>query len=77
MEPEYLYEIFNKENRLGKIIVPFTRLELARRSFTYRAATLWNRLPVRIRSLEKSAELKNQLKLWVMANCPRFHGESQ
>ena len=77
MEPEYLYEIFSKENRLGKIIVPFTRLELARRSFTYRAASLWNRLPVRIRSLEKSAEFKNHLKLWVMANCPRFHGESQ
>ena len=71
-EPEYLYRILSNENRLGKIIVSNTGLTLAKRSFTFRAAEDWNRLPLWIRQLKTIGSFKKTLRKWVVDNIPRF-----
>ena len=71
-EPEYLAQILNKDNRNGNIIVTNTELTLAKRSFTFRGAQLWNSLPNNIRNKSKIGNFKKMLRIWVQENIPRF-----
>ena len=73
-EPEYLAEIVNKSSRKlqGKIVVENLKLELARRSFTFRGAVQWNKLPTELRLEVKLSKFKKGLKKWVIENVERF-----
>ena len=71
-EPEYLYQIMNRNNRFEKIIVPNSRLSLAINSYCFRGARQWNMLPDDIRSCTKINKFKSLLKSWVKANVPQF-----
>ena len=71
-EPEYLYEKLSRENVRGKIIIPNTHLSLARKSFCWRAAEWWNKLPNDVRDLDVKSGLKKNIKAWVSLNVPRF-----
>ena len=71
-EPEYLASILKKENRNENIIVPNTKLELARKSFGFRGPTDWNSLPSCVRRCSKIGEFKNKVKIWIMDNIARF-----
>ena len=71
-EPEYLYEKLSRENIRGKIIIPNTHLSLARKSFCWRAAEWWNKLPNDVRDLDVKSGLKKNIKAWVSLNVPRF-----
>ena len=71
-EPEYLAEILNRNNRLNKIIVPNSTLSLAMKSYCFRGANEWNRLPEEIRECEKIRNFKKRLKSWILMNVPQF-----
>ena len=71
-EPEYLATILKIDNRNGKIIVPNSKLVLAKNSFCYRGASNWNSLPTYIRNATKIGEFKRKLKKWIMENIARF-----
>ena len=71
-EPEHLAQTFKYENRLGHLIVPNTDLEIARKSFSVRAANQWNQLAFSLRSTKKIGDFKKGLKLWIEKNVPRF-----
>ena len=71
-EPEYLAEILKKDNRNDKITVNNTELTLAKRSFTFRGAQLWNNLPSHIRNKSKIGSFKKMLRIWIKGNIPRF-----
>ena len=71
-EPEYLYEIFSKENRNGNIIVTNTDLSLAKISFTFRGSELWNSLPGNIKTSQKISIFKKACRKWVKDTVPRF-----
>ena len=64
-QPEYLADIFNRVNRFNNIIIPCTKLELARKSFCFRSASMWNRLPESIRNSTTVSEFKRKAKLWI------------
>ena len=44
-EPEYLFQKLSHDNLRGNIIIPVTQLSLAMKSFCWRGAEDWNRLP--------------------------------
>ena len=71
-EPEYLYEKLGKDNRNGNIIVTNTELTLAKKSFTFRGAQLWNSLPDQIRKNVKIGGFKKACRKWVKESIPRF-----
>ena len=71
-EPEYLATILCNDSRTGNIILPNTKLSLARKSFTLRGICNWNCLPVAIRQLENIGTFKKEIKEWVKRNVPRF-----
>ena len=71
-EPEYLYERLGKDNRNGHIIVTNTELTLAKKSFTFRGAELWNSLPDQIRKNVKIGGFKKACRKWVKESIPRF-----
>ena len=71
-EPEYLATILINDNRNGHILIPNTELTLAKKSFSFRGATLWNSLPVNIRSNSKIGIFKRQCRKWVKECVPRF-----
>ena len=71
-EPEYLAQILKKDNRNSNVIVTNTVLTLAKRSFTFRGAQLWNSLPNLIRKKSKIGNFKKMLRIWVQENIPRF-----
>ena len=70
--PAYLATKMLNENRNGNIIVLNTSLELYRKSFVYRGALLWNRLPVTMRKIQKSNGFKSEVKTWVIENVDRY-----
>ena len=71
-EPEYLARFLNVEGRNGKIIIPHTKLSLAKSSFCYRGSENWNRLPEILRNCTKIGAFKVGLKNWVCQNISRF-----
>ena len=74
--PKYLYSKFNtdyhyrtRQAEEGKIRCTRTpELDLARDSFCWRAADLYNRLPFEIRSMKNLTQFKTSVKGWVMKN---------
>ena len=52
-EPEYLAKFLLNDNRLGSIIIPYTNLTLARKSFVWRGSNSWNMVPLHLRSCKK------------------------
>ena len=72
LEPEYLGEILVRDNRVNKIIIPNSNLTLAKKSFCFRGAEEWNKLPESIRSLKKVGPFKSKLKQWIRENVPPF-----
>lgn len=71
-EPEYLGNIMLRNNRANNIIIPNTRLTLAKQSFCFRGAELWNKIPEEIRNCRKIGEFKVKLKTWIRENIPPF-----
>ena len=71
-EPEYLAELLNNDNRLGRIIIPNTDLGLARKSFVWRGSSAWNSLPQELRECSRIGQFKPGVKKWVKTNIPRF-----
>ena len=72
-EPEYLHNIMNTNNRADKIIVPNSTLSLAMKSYCFRGANDWNRLPENIRNCPRISSFKQQLKGWIFKNVPQFY----
>ena len=71
-QPDYLADILNKDNRMGKIIVSNTDLSIVKKSFTFRAAEQWNSLPSDIRHALTTKNFKKRLKTWISKNIPCF-----
>ena len=71
-EPEYLSSILSNDSRLGKIIVPNTKLTLTQKSFTTRGACNWNSLPLEIRKIDTLSCFKQEVKKWIKSYVPRF-----
>ena len=71
-EPEYLWRIMNRNNRLGKIIIPNTKLSLAKESYCFRGSAQWNQLPEVIRSSPTVFKFKKLLREWIYENVPQF-----
>ena len=71
-EPEYLAEVLVQDNILNHIVIPNTDLTLAKKSFCYRAGENWNIIPEAIRSIEKIASFKKEVRKWIKMRIPRF-----
>ena len=71
-EPEHLAEIFCKDSRNKRIMIPNWDLSLGQKSFRIRGAENWNLLPVQIRSQTKIGLFKNQVKKWTLEKIPKF-----
>ena len=71
-EPEYLYRIMSRDNRSAKIIIPNTRLSLAKHSYCFRGSVQWNLLPETVRSCQTVTSFKKLLKKWIHENVPQF-----
>ena len=71
-EPEYLFQKLSHDNLRGNIIIPVTQLSLAMKSFCWRGAEDWNRLPDEIRSMDNIGQFKAKLKEWTGQNIHRF-----
>ena len=71
-EPEYLTRILSNDNRNGHILIPNSELTLARKSFCFRGAELWNRVPALVRSSSKIGRFEIQTRKWVKDCVPRF-----
>ena len=71
-EPEYLSQALRDDNRNGNIIIPNTDLSLAKNSFVFRGAKLWNNLPPNIRNNLKISKFKKESRKWVKENISRF-----
>ena len=71
-EPEYLSELLNVDSRNGRIVLPKFDLLICQKSFTYRGASKWNKLPEKIRELEKINCFKKSIKVWILSNVDRF-----
>ena len=73
-EPEYLADILGKTSRQAgeDIIVENIKLGLVRKSFTFRGATQWNKLPPDLRREPKLGKFKKRLRNWIGENVERF-----
>ena len=71
-EPEYLSRILGNDNRNGRILIPNSDLTLAKRSFCFRGAQLWNTVPASIRNSPKIGVFKIKTKNWVKNCVSRF-----
>ena len=71
-EPDYLYRLLSKDSRNGRIMVENTALSLATRSFCYRGANEWNKLPLELRRKDKIDSFKKALRKWIEENVPMF-----
>ena len=66
--PSALARQLLSENYRGNIIVKNSHLELYKRSFVPRGATLWNKLPLGVKMMKNIGIFKKHLKDWVMNN---------
>ena len=71
-EPEYLAGKMKYDNFRGGLVVPATKLSLAKNSFCFRGADCWISLPLAIRNLKKIGEFKKALKIHTMTKIPKF-----
>ena len=71
-EPEYLASFLLDENRQDRIIIPNTRLSLAKNSFVWRGSLNWNLLPLNLKKSSKIGHFKRGVKDWVINHVPRF-----
>ena len=71
-EPKYLSNIMSRDNRADRIIVPFTDLTLAKKSYCFRAAEKWNSIPESIRKMPKIGQFKFHLKKWILRSIEQF-----
>ena len=71
-EPEYLAEFLKNENRNESIVVPNSRLSVAKNSLLFRGSTLWNQLPLNMRKSTKIGCFKKGVKKWISSNINRF-----
>ena len=71
-EPEYLSQALRDDNRNVNIIISNTDLSLAKNSFVFRGAKLWNNLPPNIRNNFKISKFKKESRKWVKENISRF-----
>ena len=68
--PKVLKQTFTKRSqvskyetrRSGDLQVPRTRLEIMKKSFSYKGAKVWNEIPSNIRNVEFAASFKKQAK---------------
>ena len=71
-EPEYLASFLQDDSRTGRIILPNTKLTLAKKSFVWRGSVHWNKLPLDLRKSMKIGHFKRGVRKWVLQNIPRF-----
>ena len=71
-EPQYLAKYLTEDIIRRKILIPNTNLSLAKRSFMFDGAELWNSLPPRIRNIQNKLEFKTELRRWITAKIPMF-----
>ena len=71
-EPEDLATTLSRDNSTGHIVMRNTPLVLYRRSFVFRGAMLWNRLPPNLRGEVKISKFKKAVRKWVAENVDRF-----
>ena len=68
--PEILLQKFTKRSQVSKyekrrandLRVPSPRLEITRKSFSYKGAKVWNDIPNNIRNVESAALFKKQVR---------------
>ena len=70
--PEHLAEQLTRENRQGKIVLKNSKLDLYRKSFIFRGATLWNKLPDSVKNVNSVGTFKRNVKQWIFNNVDRF-----
>ena len=69
-DPEYLAQFLCQDSRNGRIQVPRHNLALTSKSFCYRGADSWNRLPQRLRRSNKLGWFKIEVRKWIAENVP-------
>lgn len=76
--PSYLYELIIPHNptrplrhhHQNQLVCPLTKSENGRRSFSYAAPTVWNSLPVYIRSIQSLDTFRSKLKTYLFPPLP-------
>ena len=71
-EPEDLAEIFCKDSRNRRIIIPNWDLSLGQKSFRIRGAEDWNKLPLFVRTQPNIGSFKRLAKKWILENVKKF-----
>ena len=71
-EPEYLAQSLGNDNINGHIIIKTTRLTLLQKSFKFRGACNWNKLPQSVRNIQRIGQFKKVVQAWIKQNIPRF-----
>ena len=71
-EPEDLATALSRDNHNEHIIMKNTVLVLYRRSFVFRGALLWNRLPPDLRKEIEISKFKRTVRKRMDENVPRF-----
>jgi len=77
-EPEELYERFQAQKQTARstrlsqsnALVVHSRLAITTESFVPSSATLWNQLPVTVRSIQNRHRFRTRLKQWIKTNVP-------
>ena len=69
-DPPSLAKLVCRDSRNGRIQLPRQNLSLALRSFCYRGPEIWNRLPSRLRNLNRIGQFKTELRKWITGNIP-------
>ena len=70
--PIYLANLLSWGNKYGRIIDENSIVELQTTSFVYKGSTLWNSLPLDLRTETKIGSFKKDLMAWVKENVSRF-----
>ena len=73
--PQVLKQTFTKRSQFSKyetrrsrdLQVQRTRLEITKKSFSYKGATAWNEIPNNVRNMESAAPFKKQAKNYFLS----------
>ena len=71
--PEYLAHCIGMNGRNGRIRLQNPQLTLSAKSFCFRGASLWNKLPEELRCEVKIGTFKKKLRSWILENISRFN----
>ena len=74
--PEILQRNFTKRSQVSKyetrrandLQIPRPRLEMTKKSFSYKGAKVWNDIPNNIRTVESAKLFKKQVRNYFVAN---------